>query len=417
MDYHLAMIIAQTLLSPLLALFRPRRTGAWIAEAPTVAILLLVMLWGVVLGGIVRACVTYVLEEPVVRYPFAGMQLDPVLVFGSIVPIGLGMVMALIQAPRIIRRRNQALRGVMIAWGCVASAAGAAAIGITLFLHATQMQSDLPGMLVLLGGITCLLILIGTVIRGAAERIAAPDDLPFDRCEACGYDLTHVPEDGRCAECGCAVATSQDDNPRRVTREADWVAGLMSFLKTARRVFFGPMAFYRTLPLRADSAPAERFGRMTMIMIWLANVAASAMSVAYLVVINRWNWWNWDYLLMVFAMSSGIAFGAYAVHRIVAAFWQWLMILANMLPDGRWGAKVMCYETVFTWPILIFSWAIMLSIPLGFDWDRELRWLSRALPFYLPPTFILLAAGCVSLGVLWLWRLGRIFRVIRYSNE
>ena len=99
------------------------------------------------------------------------------------------------------------------------------------------------------------------LFRSVAARRAGP---PIERpplCEACGYNLTAAPMDGRCSECGQPVAMSLGPDVRpgvawqRRREIGRWRAGR----QCAQDAVFRPTSFGRQIQLTADGSDHRRF--------------------------------------------------------------------------------------------------------------------------------------------------------------
>ena len=82
-------------------------------------------------------------------------------------------------------------------------------------------------------------------------------------CEFCGYTLNGLPPDGRCPECGRAVADSLGAQRHPPAWESPapppaWAR----FLKTTLALIFSPSRFYRTFTSRGPDRPARTFARV-----------------------------------------------------------------------------------------------------------------------------------------------------------
>lgn len=103
----------------------------------------------------------------------------------------------------------------------------------------------------------------GAVLRVLAAGAPRPPPAP-PLCESCGYDLTHVAADGRCTECGAAVADSLDQprsRPGNPWEAGRWAATPIGWLRATWTVLTDPGGFYRSTRLVAGPDAAESFAR------------------------------------------------------------------------------------------------------------------------------------------------------------
>jgi hypothetical protein len=98
-------------------------------------------------------------------------------------------------------------------------------------------------------------------------------------CEACGYTLNGLPEDGRCPECGKPIAESVDAARMAPAWEHREVHRPAAFVSTTAAVIFKTTAFYRTLATRLNVRPAHTFARLHWI---LASILLGATGVMHL---------------------------------------------------------------------------------------------------------------------------------------
>jgi hypothetical protein len=105
--------------------------------------------------------------------------------------------------------------------------------------------------------------------------------------------------------------------------------------------------------------------------------------------------------------------GLWLVHRTIAAlvFTYWLT--RRELPDYRWAARVIGYETVYLWVPCIFLGLLLISIIRYETWISKLLGLNT---FFPAGEFGTVFLGFVGLAGLWIWRYQSAYRAIRWSN-
>ena len=181
------------------------------------------------------------------------------------------------------------------------------------------------------------------------------------------------------------------------------------------QIVFTPGRFYRRLRMRGRAGRDQAFASWT----YRAIVAGALLWVLAVAVYDSRNPLRPDWLMLVSIcsfFSVAAAIGCWIGHRIIAAavFTWWA--LRSPLPDGRWAAKVIAYESAFLWVFCTF-WGLLVTSFMLFD-----EWISRSLApharwFLLAPAeFWVVVLGTCGLGAVWLWRYRIAYRAIRWSN-
>ncbi len=111
-----------------------------------------------------------------------------------------------------------------------------------------------------------------------APRVAPPIKRP-PRCDACGYNLTTIPMESRCPECGEPVAASLGPNARPGTpwqrREVGRLtAWRQSWVQAAR----DPVRFGRTLRLTKPGVDHRRFLAVHLPLVFLIGAASPSLT-------------------------------------------------------------------------------------------------------------------------------------------
>jgi hypothetical protein len=327
--------------------------------------------------------------------------------------------MAWVQLPEVHRAGS-----LWHSWGRSMSACSGAAgfiVGeivvaaiLVRMLRGAARDVEILDVLLILFGVVAGLRWFGEAARSAAGATSRSPPQPV--CEGCGYDLTHKPADGRCPECGFQIAASLTPNGLRTRNRWASERDVLAWASATRQIILTPRLFYGRLRLRGGTAGERSFSRWTYgaialgALVWLACCALYGTllhgSPPPLIVVTCG--------IGAFALATGV--GCWCGHRTIAAsvFTWWA--LRDPLPDGRWAAKVIAYESAFLWVFCVY-WGLLLTSFFLFD-----GWIGRSLTggraWYMgfPAEVWVVVLGTCGLGAVWLWRYRIAYRAIRWSN-
>jgi len=261
-------------------------------------------------------------------------------------------------------------------------------------------------------GVSFVLERIGRVVSAIGE-VPYPLDLP-PTCEGCGYDLSHQPADARCPECGDSIGTSLDPARRPGSKwERPYHRDVRTCVETTWSVVTEPRVFYSGLKLRTGSAAAAAFARRTYI---CAAIIASVWTLLLLVLGGAPGPWQ-EVVLVSPAIGLCVALGCWLGHRLGGAIVSTWWMYRDALPDTRWAAKVLAYESAFLWVFGAFWGGFATSIVAAGPWLT--KWLGKDFfykVFGAPAETVALPAGTALLALVWLWRYRIALRAIRWSN-
>lgn len=293
--------------------------------------------------------------------------------------------------------------GVSIAWA--SRMASRRAVGPAQSMTQPEIWAPLP----FFACIVAVLWIVGRAVRGVAQSDGGVSVHP--RCEACGYDLTHVGQDNRCPECGADAQRSLTPNGWRPGCVWEQRGGLAGWLVTSVAVLFGPRRFYSRLKLRTPDAQPRIFAAWHY--LWIAVAAGF-----------------WGYVIMMkvpggpppsgalFVVPGLVALSAvclaWGVRRLAAGIAaSWLLYTEG--PNGvPWLARVIDYEIPYLWLFCLFNGlgiTAVVAVP-GFG---NVMVFQRAF-FWMPLGPPLVIFGNIALGLLWLWRYRIAARAVRWSN-
>lgn len=266
-------------------------------------------------------------------------------------------------------------------------------------------------------GIAAVVAWLAAAVRGA--RIGEHEPALPPVCEGCGYDLTHVPESGRCSECGFAIEDSLVYGRRRSQITWELERTLPALVLSAKKAALAPCAFYEGQAVRLPDDSVARFARLNYIMLTLIAFSFAWFMVLILKIrygpgppLN-------EVLFVVTSFSLISTLVLWAAHRVIAALIFSATVYFGALPDFRRFTRVLAFETVYLWGFCTF-WAVCaLSFALFKDWLSSLTGynsgrFARGLRF--PPEFYLVAGGTLVIFVLWMRRYRIALRALRWAN-
>lgn len=211
-------------------------------------------------------------------------------------------------------------------------------------------------------------------------------------CEACGYNLFSLPQEGRCPECGSPI----DQSLISARTGTLWQNCMnhMTFIETTSEVILHPRRFYRILRVGDHLRENRRFAIIHYAAIGLVtSMLGLCVKSAGVGVVQ----------VLVFAMMFGLsaALVSYAVHRAMFSAAALVLFRMAWLPDVRMLRSVMEYESAYLWVIWSFNTGLVLLFSLGLPGD------------FVPAT---LAVGNLSIMGFWILRISRAVRAVRWSN-
>lgn len=284
----------------------------------------------------------------------------------------------------------------------------------------SSFQRDVSIACTLLSAVLCFAALVHWFAR-AMRSIPADSPSLTPLCEGCGYDLSHEPVGGVCPECGLALASSLEAGKRRVGSAWETRPGVLAWLKSCAEVIFRPSRFYGRLRLRGAQPSARRFA----VFYYLLMIPCAADWVFAIMVRvirspppeDEGGWWLAAFVVLV--ITGAVVLAGWGIKRLVAAMVTTVWFLRRELPDGRWAAKVVAYETTYLGVFCAFNGLLFTSFAISSRWVQRLEELifgHRIYVFGVPPDALLLWLGNLGLIGLWLLRYRTILRAIRWSN-
>ncbi len=264
--------------------------------------------------------------------------------------------------------------------------------------------------------LSTILLLIAWGDRTARQARGPQVSAPIaPRCERCGYDLTHVPNNGLCPECGIDACHSLERGAARPGTPFERGGGLAAWLATVAAVLFHPARFYSTLTMSDGGKRAERFRHGIFLAIgcgaWCWMFVCGILSVRSI---------GWDIISIPTLFTLLAVFAGWGTHRLIAAIAASAWIIRRDFSSSDWFRKIIAYETAYLLAFCMFDGA---AVTFGIFWGSSAWWqytmrpLLRSVFLGLVPEPTLLFSGNILLMLFWLFRYRLAFHKTRWANH
>src|SRR3954466_5845360 len=184
-------------------------------------------------------------------------------------------------------------------------------------------------------------------------------------CEACGYTLNGLPEDGRCPECGKPVAESLGARRTAPAWERETSHRLAAFFATSFVVIFHTTAFYKNLATRLDIAPAKRFAQLHwMIASLLFGFTAYVHSFWYFGSLSPRFWPEWTQWIIFPGLMIGTYLALYGTTVLAAKLTNWEATYRGYRLPMSVVLRGMSYHAAHYLPVALLAFATVVGYRL-----------------------------------------------------
>lgn len=138
-----------------------------------------------------------------------------------------------------------------------------------------------PGPVMIHVGFACALWVLLSLLRAVGAPREVPPIARPPTCQHCGYNLTAMPMEGRCPECGDAVASSLGPSNRPGTRwQRERRGGLLSaWWQTACEATSNPKALGRSMTVLDSTRGHRAYCLLLLPVVYVSGAAAGILSV------------------------------------------------------------------------------------------------------------------------------------------
>ncbi len=268
-------------------------------------------------------------------------------------------------------------------------------------------------------GFLCGLWLLWALLRSVgAPRIAPPIERP-PRCDACGYNLTTIPMESRCPECGDAVTASlgPDARPGAPWQRRREIGRVTAWRRSWNEAVSHPARFARTLRLTSPGNDHRRFLAVHLPIVFLIGAISFAMMFCAVKARNQVPDPAASLLVGGPVFGTMCTLGAIAVTLKSATLASLLCYRQNRRNLMVGAIQVTCYLFVYlvAWEVFGAATGIGAVVMAKADWFRGLTLASRIGPEGFATTlwFIPNLACCIVYWTL----VRRAVSGMRYANR
>ena len=219
-------------------------------------------------------------------------------------------------------------------------------------------------------------------------------------CSRCAYDLAGTPPDGRCPECGDAVAASLGPaaRPGAPWEQRARVGRLLAALRTSRSALGEPFELGRRLRITSPDAHHRGFLLLMLMAIAVGSPLLFLGLVSLMVVLRHVPWVEWVEVLAIgFPLAASLAGIALGLSVLGGGLMGWMLSWRWRRPMIETTIRAACYAS----PVLLLM-AVVFCIEFG-TLPMLSQTLQNAFGRNHDEAMALVIFGPQVLLLLWLW--------------
>lgn len=255
--------------------------------------------------------------------------------------------------------------------------------------------------------------LLGRWTRVAAMGARSAEPLPRTAitCEACGYDLTHLSDAGRCTECGVETRISLDSSAQRVGISWERDPSFATWNAANWLLVTNPRLFYKRLHMRSQEARGFTFALFNYVALGVSSVV----SITGIVFVTQPSV-DMEELIAIIAIGGVIsAVGVWLLHALMGAIAATLTLFRKQTRPFAYISKVWQYESGYLWILWGLGHALAWSFALANDWMTTGLEALTGIQFFAAEGLIVPIVALVFLAG-WLFRFMRAIRIVHWAN-